>query len=90
MIMSTTTSNIIQVELTYTDYTTRNYKIPVKGELTDDTLDTAKAGIRAFNAAASSASSATAQTFLSASGAPVGSITDATLISTETEVIYNV
>lgn len=87
--MSTTTSDVIQVELTYRDYTTRNYKIPSKNGFTQEGMDDAKAGIRAFNAAASSASSATAQTFLSATGAPVGSITDATLIHTESEVIYH-
>lgn len=85
--MSTKTSDVIQVEMTYTDYTTRNYKIPSKTGF--EGMDAAKAGIRAFNAAASSASSATAQTFLSATGAPVGSITDATLIHTEEEEIYH-
>lgn len=87
--MSTKTSDVIQVEMTYTDYTTRNYKIPSKTGFTQEGMDAAKAGIRAFNAAASSASSATAQTFLSATGAPVGSITDATLIHTEEEEIYH-
>ncbi len=86
--MSTTQIDI-QVELTYTDYTKRNYRIPFKGEVTAENITAAKAAIEAFNTAAGAASSAVAMTFISDDGAVVGGITDATIIQTTEEDIYN-
>lgn len=88
MRMSSTTNNIVEVELTYTDYTTRMYKIPIQGDPWER-LNATKAAIAEFNTEAASASSAVAQTFLSASGAPVGGITEAVIVQMTTEDIYN-
>lgn len=83
--MATVTTDNIQVELTYTDYVTRNYKIPLQsGAVTQ-----AVAKIKAFNAAASDPTSSVTQTFLSESGAPVAGITAAIVIHREEEEIYH-
>lgn len=87
--MSLTVTNSITAKLSYTDYTERTYKIPVNGEMSQEIFDNAKNQIRAFNTAAQNPSSSVAQTFTSVNGAPVASITDATLITTEEEEIYS-
>lgn len=85
--MSTTT-NTIQLEISYTDYSERTYKIPYKRDISEGTEAT-KTAIRAFNTAAADSNSAVAQTFLSNTGAPAASITSATLVKKTEEVIYN-
>lgn len=87
--MSSTTTNTINVKLTYSDYTDRTYKIPVRGEMSQETYNAAKEQIRAFNTAAANVGSSVKQTFVSVNGQPVTGITDATLVTTEEEVIYN-
>lgn len=83
--MAVTTTKTVNVELTYTDYTTRNYKIPLN--TTQGSL--VKTAIRNFNTAAANANSSVAQTFLSDGGARVGSITNATIVVKEEEEIYH-
>jgi len=82
-----TTETTIQVELMYTDYSTRNYNIPF-AEYTEGGVNAAKTAIRNFNTAAATAGSSVQQTFLSEDGAPVARISDATLINRTEEVIY--
>lgn len=85
--MATTNDYKIELEMTYTDYTTRKYKIPIDLEREGaDTLP--KTAIQAFNAAASDSSSSVAQTFLSNNGAAVANISAATIIMRTEEVIY--
>lgn len=84
--MSTTTTRSIQLEMTYTDFTTRNYKIPWKDNTTAETVISR---IQAFNAAAATSGSSVKQTFVSNNGADVGGITDATSIIRTEEVIYS-
>lgn len=81
------TTNTIQLELTYTDYSTRTYKIPL-AEYTSEGIATAKTAIRNFNTAASTAGSSVQQTFLSEDGAAVARISDATVVNRTEEVIY--
>lgn len=83
------TTNTIQVELTYTDYDTRTYKIPFQS-YTAEGVENAKNKIRAFNTAAATSDSAVQQTFLSNDGARVARISGATLISRNEEVLYSV
>lgn len=83
--MAVTTTRNVNVELTYTDYTTRNYKIPLN--TTQSSM--VKTGIRNFNTAAADPNSSVAQTFLSDGGARVGSITNAVIVQKEEEEIYH-
>lgn len=85
--MATVTTKTINVELTYGDYTTRTYKIPVDGE--GDIFTPAKTQIRAFNTAAADPTSSVYQTFVSKDGAHVASITDASVIFRTEEDIYH-
>ena len=85
--MATTTDYTIELEMTYTDYTTRTSKIPIDLEREDaDTYP--HQAIRAFNTAASDPSSSVAQTFLSDNGAAVARISAATIVMKTEEVIY--
>lgn len=81
------TTNTIQLELTYTDYSTRTYKIPLSS-YTSEGIAAAKTAIRNFNTAAGTADSSVQQTFLSEDGANVARISDATVINRTEEVIY--
>lgn len=83
--MSTTTK-IVQVEMTYADYSTRNYKIPMTDEAT---ATTARERIAAFNEAASVPSSSIATTFISDNESPVVRISSGTIIQTTEEVLYS-
>lgn len=83
--MATTTT--IQVELTYTDYDTRKYNIPIDTE-PEDYDERAKTAIRNFNTAASTEGSSIQQTFLSEGGAPVARINSAIVIERTEEVLY--
>lgn len=83
--MAVTTTRTVNVEMTYTDYTTRNYKVPLN--TTQSSM--VKTAIRNFNTAAADANSSVAQTFLSDSGARVGSITNATIVEKQEEEIYH-
>lgn len=83
--MATTTT--IQVELTYTDYDTRKYNIPIDTE-PEDYDEQAKTAIRNFNAAAGTEGSSVQQTFLSEGGAPVARINSAIVIERTEEVLY--
>ena len=83
--MAVTTTKTVNVELTYTDYTTRNYKIPLN--TTQGSL--VKTAIRNFNTAAADQTGAVAQTFLSDGGATVAEITSAVMIETTEEVLFN-
>lgn len=87
--MSSTITNTFNTELTYSDYTSRTYKVPVKGEMSQEIYDAAKAQIRAFNTAAQNPASSVAQTFVSDNGNPVVSISEVTLVTREEEVIYS-
>lgn len=86
--MAETTTLTMNVGLTYTDYSTRTYKLPIREMPTE--LEPFKTAIRNFNVAASSASSSVAQTFISDNGAPVASINEATLVIRTEEVLYSV
>lgn len=82
--MATTTT--INVELTYTDYSTRTYKIPTPEPPEETTA--IKTAIRNFNTAAQTENSSVRQTFLSENGNPVASINQATIVTREEEVLY--
>ena len=84
-----TTNTTIQVEMTYTDYDTRTYKIPFQS-YTAEGVEAAKTALRNFNTAAATADSSVQQTFLSDGGARVASINNATLIQRTEDVIYSV
>lgn len=84
-----TTSDTMQVELTYTDYDTRTYKIPFQN-YTAEGIAAAKTAIRNFNQAAQTENSEVRQTFISNNGASVASINSATLIHRTEDVIYSV
>lgn len=87
--MATTTT--INVELTYTDYSTRTYKIPTpEPPVTPEQTEAVKTAIRNFNTAAQTQDSSVQQTFLSENGAPVASINEATVVVREEEVLYSV
>lgn len=87
--MSITQTNTFQVKLLYGDYDTRNYKIPIHGEMSQEIYTNAKQRIAAFNEAAADSSSSVSQTFVSDGGAKVARITESTLIQKVEEVIYN-
>lgn len=83
--MAATTTQTINLELTYKDYTTRTYKVPLQtGAETQ-----AKAKIRAFNTAAENDASSVAQTFVSNDGSAVAGITAATIVYRTEEEIYH-
>lgn len=83
--MAVTTTFTANLELTYADYTTRNYKIPLQTEAAPYVVSK----IQAFNAAAADSNSSVSKTFLSNGGAQVGSITEATTVYREEEEIYH-
>lgn len=84
--MAVTTTTTVNLELTYDDYTTRNYKIPLR---TGTTTSTVKTAITAFNTAAGDANSSVAQTFISEGEAKVGGITNAIIVEKQEEEIYH-
>lgn len=84
--MLSTTTRIIQIEMTYGDYSTRNYKIPMTDEAT---ATTAREQIAAFNEAASVSGSSIANTFISENESPVVRISSGTIIQTTEEVLYS-
>ena len=86
--MAAETTMTLSVGLTYTDYSTRTYKIPYRGTDDDSDLNTVKTRIRAFNTAAQTDGSSVKQTFLSENGAQVASIGEATIVERTEEVIY--
>lgn len=84
----TTTMN---VGLTYTDYTTRTYKLPFHTPpSTSEETEAMKTAIRNFNTAAQTDGSSVKQTFLSENGAQVASIHEAIVVIRNEDVIYNV
>lgn len=84
-----TTTTTMQVELTYTDYDTRTYKIPFQNN-TAEGIAAAKTALRNFNQAAQTDGSDVKKTFISNNGASVASINSATLIQRTEDVIYSV
>lgn len=83
--MSTTTT--INLDLSYTDYSERTYKIPFDPE--NITGQQCIDRIQAFNTAAAIPTSNVAQTFVSKTGAPVARITAAMVLTRTEEVIFN-
>lgn len=86
--MAATTTYTMDVQLTYTDYATRTYKLPIRN--TPEDLEPMKAAIRNFNTAAQTDGSSVKQTFLSENGAQVASIHEAIVVIRNEDVIYNV
>lgn len=81
--MATTTTQTINLKLTYADYTERTYKTKWQGNTDIATR------IQAFNAAAANPDSSVSQTFLSENGARPTAITEATTITKTEEEIYH-
>lgn len=80
------TTKTINLDLSYTDYDERTYKIAYQDDMT---LERAVNAIQAFNTAAAIPNSQVAQTFLSKNGAPVARITSAMILQRDEEVIFN-
>lgn len=83
---TTTTTRTVQLEVTYGDYTTRNYKVPWQEGVA---VEAVIRQIQAFNTAAATEGSSVKQTFLSESGTAISGITDATTIVKMEEVLYS-
>lgn len=78
----------MKATLTYTDATERTYTIP-NDNLSEEDAATIRAAVAAFNAQASVAGSNVYQTFVSEDGYPPSAITNAQIVITTEEVIYN-
>lgn len=92
--MAVTKTNALKMKVRYDDYTTRNYTLD---EVDDAALADVKTKIKAFNAELADASSAkrTAyrDTFIhydneTKTSAPIASITSASYVETEEQVVY--
>lgn len=89
MTLSSTTTNSIKIDMTYGDYSTRSYTLPMQ-DMSSEGISAAKAQIRAINTATQDSLSSVHKTFVSEDGYGLERITDAVIITKTEEVLYNV